>query len=339
MRGDCPIWRASDLASEDRWYYTQGALFSFWGTSTYSIRGSRLVTTTQIILPSYSGSNLTRSVRFRGVSIGEPLPLITIGANGVQRSGLHIYSLSKFPVALLQSWPNTSAIIARFRYCFPARGGPVSPPAETALNIFAFSARLTRPFSTRFRSSPHPRRGFIFHGDHFKSVRNSGNSISPGDHAGSRACRGTRFQSQTKSQLLLSQPALPAPHRLTSWHAERDFSRKRAGRRGVRPEQRAAPKGTYRNHPIRLFPGAIIKSCLHKSSGERPMSTEPLFAKISSLRSETQRLCKAHPSAELLSRLEACDAALRYLRGTTQESVRRESLHGNLRLGDNGWRA
>jgi hypothetical protein len=62
------------------------------------------------------------------------------------------------------------------------------------------------------------------------------------------------------------------------------------------------------------------------------MSTDSLFVKISSLRSETLRLCNTRPSAALLSRLEACDAALRYLRGTSQESVRRETLHGNLRM-------
>jgi hypothetical protein len=98
---------------------------------------------------------------------------------------------------------------------YPRAAWLVSLPRETTSNIFALSARLTKPLRTRFRSSPHPNFATIFDGEHFKIVRNSRNLLSLGDHAGSRSCRSTCFQSQTESQLFLNQPSLPSRNRLT----------------------------------------------------------------------------------------------------------------------------
>jgi len=60
------------------------------------------------------------------------------------------------------------------------------------------------------------------------------------------------------------------------------------------------------------------------------MPTDSLFVEILLIRSETQLLFNVQPSAKLQSKLNACDAALRYLRGNPVEFVRGAALHGKL---------
>ena len=59
------------------------------------------------------------------------------------------------------------------------------------------------------------------------------------------------------------------------------------------------------------------------------MPTDSLFIEILLTRCESQLLFDIQPSAKLRSKIDACDAALRYLRGTPDEFVRRSAQHGN----------
>ena len=61
------------------------------------------------------------------------------------------------------------------------------------------------------------------------------------------------------------------------------------------------------------------------------MCRDSLLIEILLTRFETQLLFNVLPSAKLQSKIDACDAALRYLRGTQDEFVRRSSQHGTLR--------
>ena len=60
------------------------------------------------------------------------------------------------------------------------------------------------------------------------------------------------------------------------------------------------------------------------------MFTDSLLIEILLTRFETQLLFNVLPSAKLQSKIDACDTALRYLRGMQDEFVRRSSRHGNL---------
>ena len=58
------------------------------------------------------------------------------------------------------------------------------------------------------------------------------------------------------------------------------------------------------------------------------MPTDSLLVEILLIRRETQLLFHVQPSATLQSKLNACDAALRYLRGNPVECVRSAALRG-----------
>jgi hypothetical protein len=62
------------------------------------------------------------------------------------------------------------------------------------------------------------------------------------------------------------------------------------------------------------------------------MPSDSLFVEILLIRSETQLLFNVQPSAKLQSKLDACDTALRYLRGNPVERVRAAALQSNLAI-------
>lgn len=60
------------------------------------------------------------------------------------------------------------------------------------------------------------------------------------------------------------------------------------------------------------------------------MPTDSLLAQILLMRSEARLQFELQPSAELQSKIEACDVAIDYLNGRPREFVRRYHVHGNL---------
>jgi hypothetical protein len=60
------------------------------------------------------------------------------------------------------------------------------------------------------------------------------------------------------------------------------------------------------------------------------MPTDSLLVQILLTRFETQLLFDVLPSAQLQSKIEACDVAIDYLTGHPSELVRRYHVQGNL---------
>jgi hypothetical protein len=64
------------------------------------------------------------------------------------------------------------------------------------------------------------------------------------------------------------------------------------------------------------------------------MRNDSLLVEVLIARGEAQLLFDVQPSAIVRSKLDACDVALRYLRGTLQEFERSPRVHGNLNTQD-----